>query len=127
MKKFFLFAIVLAFITVIGCGSGFVPTGGKVTFDDGSPVPFGSVAFETDAFMAEGSIKPDGSYTLTSLRPGDGLPPGTYRVGIGATEMDENDRPIYHVDLKFANPATSGLTATVSRRNNRFDFIVTRP
>ena len=127
MKKFFLFAIALALVTVTGCGSGFVQTGGTITFDDGTPVPLGGIVFETDTFMAEGQIRTDGTYTLTSLRPGDGLPAGNYRVGISAVEVDENDRRTYHVDPKFANPATSGFTADVSKGNSRFDFTVSRP
>ena len=101
--------------------------GGKVTFDDGSPVTQGGVVFETDSFMAEGRIQSDGSYTLSSLKPGDGLPAGSYRVTISSMEMGDNYQPIYYVDPKFSNSATSGLTADVAKGKNRFDFTVTKP
>ena len=127
MTKYQFFSIVIVFIFVAGCGDSFIRTGGKVTFDDGSPVPYGAVVFETGGFMADGRIQPDGTYTLSSLKPGDGLPAGTYKVSISGTEMDENDKRIEHVDPKFANPATSGLTAEVSKGQSKFDFTVTKP
>ena len=127
MKQYHFFTIIFAFVLFAGCGGGFVPTGGKVTYEDGTPVPYGGVVFETGGFMADGAIRPDGTYTLSSLKPGDGLPAGTYRVSISGTQYDENDRRIEHVDPKFANPETSGLTAEVARGQSQFDFTVTKP
>ena len=130
MKKNPFFAIVLLFVIVAGCGGGFIRTGGKVTYEDGTPVPYGAIAFETDSFMANGRIQPDGTYTLSSLKPGDGLPAGSYKVSISGTELvvvGEKDKYIEHVHHKFANPETSDLTADVSRGKNNFDFIVTKP
>ena len=128
MRKNLFFAIVLVSITVTGCRGGFVPGGGKVTFEDGSPVTFGGIVFETENFMAEGRINADGSYTLYSLKVGDGLPPGKYKVGISSREVDDRGRPTYYVDPQFSNPATSGLSAEVVKRGqNRFDFTVTKP
>ena len=127
MTKYHFFAIVLSFAIVAGCGGEFIPTGGKVTFDDGTPVPSGGVVFETDGFMADGRIQPDGTYTLSSLKPGDGLPAGNYKVSISAMEYDEHERQTVLVDPKYSSPATSGLTAEVSKGQNRFDFTVSRP
>ena len=127
MTKHHLFAIVLSLIVVAGCGGEFIPTGGKITFDDNTPVPFGGVVFETDSFMADGQIKPDGTYTLSSLKPGDGLPAGTYKVSISAVEYDADERQVIIVHPKFSDPNTSGLTAVVSKGQSRFDFTVTRP
>ncbi len=129
MKKHILLLLLLTVVAVTGCGgNGFVPTGGRITFEDGTPVTSGSVAFETDNFMADGRIKPDGSYTLSSLKPGDGLPPGKYAVSVSSSETDANEKTIFHVDPKFANPATSGLTAEVTKGGkNQFDFKVDKP
>ena len=129
MTKYHFFAIVLAFAVLAGCGGGgFVPAGGKITFDDGSPVTMGGIVFATGTFMAEGQIQPDGRYTLSSLKPGDGLPPGTYTVTISSEGRDANEQPIYYVDPKFANPATSQLSVEVVKGGkNQFDFTVTKP
>ena len=127
MTKHHFFAIVLPCIFVIGCSSGFIPTGGKVTFEDGSPVTSGGIVFETGGFMADGHIQSDGSYTLSSLKPGDGLPAGTYKVTISSVEFGADNRPIYYVNPKFSDPATSGLTAEVSKGQSKFDFTVTKP
>jgi len=127
MTKHSLFVFVLSFLFVAGCGGDFIQTGGKVTYEDGSPVTSGGIVFETDNFMADGRIQPDGTYTLSSLKPGDGLPAGTYRVSISAVEYDENERQVVLVDPKYGSPSSSGLTAEVSRGQHRFDFTVTKP
>ena len=127
MKKHFFFVLISAFVVVLGCG-GFVAIGGKITFDDGSPVTSGGIVFETNNFMADGQIRADGSYTLSSLKPGDGLPPGKYVVTISSTETDADEKAIHFVDPKFSNPATSMLTAEVTKGGkNRFDFTVAKP
>ena len=127
MRKNQFFAIILTFIIVAGCGGNLIPTGGKVTYEDGTPVPVGGIVFETGNFMADGRIQPDGTYTLSSLKPGDGLPAGTYNVTISGTEYDEKDRRIEHVHPKFSNPATSELTAEVTKGQSQFNFTVTKP
>lgn len=121
-------AMILTCLVVAGCGGqGFVPAGGKVTFDDGTPVGGGGIAFQTSTFMADGQINADGTFTLSSLGPGDGLPPGTYKVTVGWTENDANERTIYRVDPIFGDPDTTTLTAEVIKGKNQFEFVVTKP
>ncbi|MDR1964956.1 MAG: carboxypeptidase-like regulatory domain-containing protein [Planctomycetaceae bacterium] len=125
-----LLPLLLCLIAIFsGCNShGFVPTGGKVTFEDGSPLTKGKIAFSTATFMAEGTIQPDGTFTLTSLKPGDGLPPGNYQVTISASETDANEKTIYLIDHQFEDPSTTPLTAEVTTEGkNLFDFKVSQP
>jgi hypothetical protein len=125
LKYYFLF--VLLCIAICGCNNGFIPVHGKVTFEDGSPLPQGGIAFSTATFMASGKIQPDGTYTLTSLKPGDGLPSGNYTVTISASETDSSERTIYLVDPVFGDVTTTPLTADVSTNQKGFDFKVSKP
>ena len=128
-KQFY--AMILACLIVAGCGGqGFVPAGGKVAFDDGTPLEGGGITFQTETFMAQGEIRSDGTFTLSSLKPGDGLPPGTYKVVIGWSDYDANERIVHHVDPIFADPMTTTLTAEVvkgGKGQNQFEFVVTKP
>ena len=61
---------------LLGCGekrSGTAVVRGKVTYN-GKPVPNGTVNFipTRGATTATGEIHPDGSYALTTYKPGDG-------------------------------------------------------
>jgi hypothetical protein len=82
-----------ALLTVAsGCGGSdlpLVPVSGKVTFSGGPcPAP-GNVTFtplEVSAGLprrpAAGAFNTEGSFEVTSFRPGDGLLPGRYRVTV---------------------------------------------
>lgn len=122
-----LFLLLCLFFT--GCGKGFVPADGKVAFDDGTPLKTGSITFETATFMASGNINPDGTFVLTSLDEGDGLPPGDYTVTIAALDPARPDTAILLTDEKYSNPTTTPLKAKVnsSAEQNHFEFTVTKP
>jgi hypothetical protein len=126
LKHYFLFVLLLCF-AVSGCSNGFVPVHGKVTFEDGSPLTQGGIAFSTATFMADGKIQPDGTFTLTSLKQGDGLPVGNYTVTISASEVDAKERTTYLVDPVFGDVTTTPLTAEVSANQKIFDFKVSKP
>ncbi|MDR0608717.1 MAG: hypothetical protein LBG58_01235 [Planctomycetaceae bacterium] len=117
---------VVALLCIAGC-SGNVGLSGRVSFPDGSPLTVGEVYFETDTFLAHGSIGKDGRYVLGSLGEKDGLPPGTYRVSIvGAMEGESRETARYLIDEKYKDGRTSGLTCTVSG-STTFDITVTKP
>lgn len=125
-----IFTVLLLLLTLAGCGK-MSHVRGKVTFSDGSPVPCGMVIFQQTNYQARGDIQPDGSYRMGSLKKSDGLPPGTYSVFLsGVVEnKPEGDlgmiETIELVDPKFTG-SDSGLTFTVEKGKNRFDFSVDR-
>ncbi|MDR0609970.1 MAG: hypothetical protein LBG58_07670 [Planctomycetaceae bacterium] len=123
------FTTLLIFCIGTGCAKN-VRLGGQVTYsDDGSPLTTGTVCFETDTYTARGSLKPDGTYTLTSVTQNDGLPTGQYRVSVlnavkGFGEDDATNIPL--IDPKYGRGDTSGITFHVTPSSNRFDFTVER-
>ena len=130
-----LWQVLLIAFTLTGCGGGesYVPVTGTVKYSDGS-VPTGDVATITfqpadagpDTKGAFGTIEPDGSFSLTTLQPGDGARPGEYRVTVHVMQGYPQGRLV--VAREFANPQTTPLTETVEARGeNHFDFVVERP
>ena len=128
LKNCILFPLLFSLLAFVGC-SGHVGLTGKVVFsDDGSPVPVGIVALETDTYFSRGEIRPDGTFTVGSLKASDGLPPGLYRVYISGAEIVTGQRPDGSdiiqqlVDPKFTSPETSGITIDISRSTK--DFVI---
>lgn len=121
------FDVLLLFLLVafIGCGGAVGPKAtGKVTWEDGTPVTEGEVAFEGDKNAYYGTIKPDGSYSMGALKDGQGVPPGTYKVAIcvGETQLRAKSGKMLF-DPKFNSSATSGLTLEVkSGQDNKLDI-----
>ncbi|HXG09782.1 MAG TPA: carboxypeptidase-like regulatory domain-containing protein [Gemmataceae bacterium] len=126
----------LAMLTLGGCGDKRYPIKGRVHFPDGSPLKVGRVCvvIEPGKTGAWGYIGEDGTFTLGSNTPDDGLPAGTYRVYI----MDPEDSrmmgkprkanevipPLIHP--RFTSPETSGLTFEVPKQTE-WDIVVQKP
>ncbi|MCI0455903.1 MAG: hypothetical protein L0Z62_02845 [Gemmataceae bacterium] len=109
---------------IAGCGSGLHPVRGKVTLDDGKPLTKGLVIFEgkqgEKTVMARGVIQTDGSYRLSTHTPGDGAPPGKYRVLIAPMEdvdAPDNERRLAF-DSRYTDFNTSGLEFEVQAGDN---------
>jgi hypothetical protein len=104
-----------------GCGSRLQPVRGKVTYPDGRPVTEGMVVFEArddkEPITARGEIQPDGSYQLSTFKPGDGARLGKHRVLV-APKFDPNavDGPAKPppFDPRYADFKTSGLEVEVT-------------
>jgi len=104
-----------------GCGDRLYPVRGTVALEDGTPVTKGMIVIErTDGgepLTAQGEIMSDGSYQLSTNKPGDGVPPGKYRVLINA--MDLSDLPDEQKDnpfvFKYLSFKSSGLEIEVMR------------
>jgi len=133
-RKLFLVAFIVLPFFLIGC-SDHVRLSGQVTYsDDGAPLETGRVLFEPESgsFHARGTIGTDGRYTLATHKPGDGLPPGKYRVYLEDTSRWETppgaersvEMPL--IESKYNYPDSSGLVLDVNRSTRKFDFQVDR-
>jgi hypothetical protein len=136
-----------------GCSGGprLGKVSGKVTFN-GKPVPTGTIMFYPDSGPAAvGAIGPDGTYTLTTIKSGDGAVVGSHRVTIQATSVGsgsladpssfEDEMQLaqrkdpkakvlvpgkvdWLVPEKYSRPDTTDLTATVEPGTNTIDFLL---
>ncbi len=122
-----------------GCGNN-IKVGGKVTFPDGTPLHTGTVIFETASHQFVGYIQPDGTYTVSGMKIGDGLPAGIYQIAVTGTSVyefipsknpnsdtagQEIEKRI--VDQKYESPSTSGLTFEVTPNDRVFNITVEKP
>src|SRR5438105_3577707 len=100
-------AALTCLLGLAGCGNGQYSVTGRVTFDDASPMDAGMVVGETQeggkTVMARASLRPDGTFELGTKDPGDGAPPGKYRVLVVPRSLFESEKdtrpPI--IDHKF--------------------------
>lgn len=128
----------LAALALAGCGRRDLhPVSGTVRFSDGSPLTTGRVVATyapPAAYGGWGYIKPDGTFTLGSFTPTDGIRPGTVQVAItfayesegqpGSDGMSTKQKPLVH--KRFESPETSGLSFEIPRQTT-WDIVVERP
>jgi hypothetical protein len=122
---------------VCGCSKGLHPVRGKVHFPDGTPLDQGKVVLSSVGGTHGASSDPlgkDGTFTLGSFKPDDGVPPGVYTVAIvgavqpGASEAEMLGPPKYLIHERFTDPAKSGLTFEVKADGDNFlDITVEKP
>jgi len=123
-------SIAIFALSVVGCrDSGrpkVVPVEGKVLYN-GKPLEFGVVAFQPSRGQpAMGIIRPDGTFTLATYRPEDGVPLGHHKVRISCYSSQDpknqpppdeqvSERPIgtLFIPRKYTVFDRSGLTAEV--------------
>lgn len=126
----------LAFFTIsliiasAGCGgSQRYPVDGKVQFADNRPATeLVGASIEFDPVEgkegARGEVQADGSFHMSTLKPGDGVAPGEYRVSIVPLPADL-DRPSQRVlPRRYEDVNTSGLQVTVKAETNRITLTV---
>jgi hypothetical protein len=120
----------LAAILALGCGgsdSELLPVTGTVKKADGSAVAAdqgGKVLFMPDGSgtAATGDVNEDGSFTMMTQTPGDGVHPGSYKVVL---QLWKDYRAgTLAIPEKYGDAATTPLTATVDPDNTHFDFVV---
>src|SRR5437867_2994334 len=105
--------VVLALLGLAGCGQGLYPVHGKVVWENGDAareLAHGFVNCEstTGAGGVRGDIEEDGTFQLSTTKPGDGVLPGKYRVAVIEYRPGETPRPPI-MDLAFSNLETSKL------------------
>lgn len=119
-------------ISMLGCGKGreYVPVTGTVKYADGT-VPKGFERYVTfqpnpggpGTKGASSLIADDGTFSLRTLRPGDGARPGDYAVTVHVVDAERDGKPV--VAQKFLSAKETPLKATVAASGkNHFDFIV---
>lgn len=117
---------------VLGCSKGktYVPVTGTVKYADGT-VPkgqAGSVTFQPAAGGvgskgASSRVAEDGSFSLSSIQPGDGAKPGEYNVTLSILDSYPKGKSV--VAEKYTKAGTTPLKATVKDSGtNHFDFVL---
>jgi hypothetical protein len=123
-------AFVIALLSVLSssCSSArkpVYPVHGQVSFE-GQPIPGALVVFHpqgADDGQTEKSFAksgPDGTFTLATYESADGAPAGNYLVTVELwlSSGTGDEGPTSRLPPRYANPNTSGLTATVEAAPN---------
>lgn len=120
-------------LCLAGCGPRMYPVHGTVTLADGTPLSKGLVIFERveggKPLTARGNIEADGRYELSTENPGDGVPPGRYRVCINPLDTSDvpDEKKDLPFDVKYLNLKNSGLEYEVKPGSNEYAIRLTRP
>jgi hypothetical protein len=124
------FVLLLALVSVLGCGAPPVGTvQGKVTYKD-APVTNGSVIYQNagGTVSMSANLNADGTYVITSADR-KGLPPGDYKVAVNPNKIGSGEVPLAvapgqtpagppPVPTKYHSIETSDLKATVKAGEN---------
>jgi hypothetical protein len=140
-KHYITITLLFVLFAAAGCGSGSRITG-RVTYEDGAPVPYGTVAFTTDKATYTGSIQKDGNYAIGVTKNAQKIPFGTYKVWLTGTERVEENIGGYissreesapqktvsfpQVSPEFASSSKTPHTAEVQSGKVQFDFVIKR-
>jgi hypothetical protein len=100
---------------------------------NGKPLADAIVSFHTqestifDTFPSA-HTDAEGRYALTSYEQGDGAPPGAYTISVVCfrarpVRRGQDSHADNVVPSRYANPASSGLNATVAQGNNELPAI----
>jgi hypothetical protein len=121
--------LTLVAILAVGCqgGSEALQVTGTVKHKDGAAVDAqqgGKVLFMPIEVGkgATGSVEPDGTFTMMTERPGDGVTPGNYKVVLQIWK--DYRAGTLAVPEKYGDAATTPLEATVDSDHTHFDFVI---
>jgi hypothetical protein len=117
---------------ISGCHSGeYYPVSGQIVDMQGQPIEGiegAQVVFSLQNGLTSsvGDVQADGSFEMFTERPGDGVPPGEYRVLIARKYLDPERPAPQVIDARYENFDSSGLKAMVEPKSNVFEFKVER-
>ncbi len=142
MSRFIICILILVWLPLIGCNYG--PTLGQVSgtvLYEGEPLPHGTISFElTGGKFAHGEIKDGQILNVRTNDPGDGVPVGNATIAINSVAMTSEPSTLESatgassgmavgrdlIPVRYANPATSGLTAVIEPGENLLTFELTK-
>lgn len=117
----------LAILAFAGCSPN-VSVKGKVSFEDGSPLDIGVIVFQSSTHVGKGRIASDGAFSVGSVKPNDGLPPGSYKVFIieagrvppGFVPDPESDESgiVSLIDPRYCDPATTPIHYDIEKKSD---------
>ena len=127
-----LFAGTILLLAVAGCGGARVPTAGVVRFEDGTPVPSGSIEFRrlSDKARFASRISPQGMFQPANQDGDIGLPAGAYEVVVVQIVLTEDLALHDHshgntVPRRYADYYTSGLKVEIAPNEvKRIEIVV---
>lgn len=144
MNKFSKFAslfLVVFVLCLTGCGNKAKVTG-TVKFADGEPLTVGTVNFTDGTNLFRGEIQSDGTFEMRTIKPGDGVLKGTYKVYLTETlQFGETSTRVQKgpdgeelrietignttsiLDPKYSDPEQSGMTIDV-KGNMTYDITI---
>ena len=98
---------------------------------DGKPAVNSQVVFDGPiggkAISARGDVQPDGSFELSTAQPGDGVPPGKYRVQINPPPLvNAESAQRLPFNAKYTDFSTSQLEYEVKPGSNEFSIELTK-
>jgi hypothetical protein len=125
-------------LAAAGCGSKLHQVEGKIKFKDGSPIdPLvgGQVVFEPvdgATTAARGDIQTDGSFRLGTDKPGNGAPPGKYKVLVKPPDLPPKEEKLAKTKPKVIHPRYQSkedtpLEFTVPREDDNYPITVEKP
>lgn len=121
-KTLSLVATCMFALTTLGCGESWlevVPASGTVKVDGKAPegahiVLHPKTPVGTDPIAPTATVKPDGSYVITTYQAGDGAPPGEYVATVQWYQIDKDGIVGPNVIPKeYSTPQTSPIKVTV--------------
>jgi hypothetical protein len=125
------YALLIAIVTFTGCGGNpfeLAPVHGTVTVDDKPLVeckirfaPIASGANVNPGKAAYGTVKPDGTYRLTTIDSGDGAVVGEHWVTVFNIEEELPDGV-----PEFGRLSVPQKVAVVAGKDNRIDIKLTK-
>lgn len=122
-----------ALLFTLGCkqSEDLHPVRGKIVFEDGSPVMFGDIEFQStlEPINARGKIERDGSFVISTRGRNDGALEGPHKVVIVQAITNHFNLNVTHdhghiIAPKYARYETTDLKVDVKPEENVLNIVV---